>query len=71
MKEITDFSSIDCTFVASEELVKIYLDHLNHLHFFKDLQNQATVKNRRNREQGLQLERVTTIVYRVKISLCF
>ena len=66
MKEITDF-----TFVASEELVKIYLDHLNHLHFFKDLRNQATVENRRNRERGLQLERVTTIVYRVKMSLCF
>ena len=31
-KEIADFSS---TFVISEELVKIYLDHLKHLYFPK------------------------------------
>ena len=60
-KEIADFSS---TFVVSEELVKIYLDHL------KDLRNQETVEERRNRERGLQLGRVATI-WRVKISLCF
>ena len=40
-KEIADFSS---TFVVSEELVKIYLDHLKHLHFSKDLRSQATVE---------------------------
>ena len=66
-KEIADFSS---TFVVSEELVKIYLDHLKHLHFSKNLRNQATVEKRRNRERGLQLGRVAT-VWRVKISLCF
>ena len=66
-KEIADFSS---TFVVSEELVKIYLDHLKHFHFSKDLQNQETVEKRRNRERGLQLGRVATI-WRVKISLCF
>ena len=48
----------------------MYLDHLKHFHFSKDLQNQATVERRRNREQGLQLGRVATI-WRVKISLCF
>ena len=48
-KEIADFSS---TFVVSEELVKIYLDHLKHLHFSKDLRSQATVEKRRNRERG-------------------
>ena len=47
MKEITDFSS---TIVASEELVKKYLDHLKHLHFSKVLRNKATVEKRRNRE---------------------
>ena len=47
-KEIADFSS---TFVVSEELVKIYPDHLKHFHFSKDLQNQATVEKRRNRER--------------------
>ena len=66
-KEIADFSS---TFVVSEELVKIYLDHLKHFHFSKDLRNQATVEKRRNRERGLQLGRVATI-WRVKIFLCF
>ena len=66
-KEIVDFS---CTFVVSEELVEIYLDHLKHFHFSKDLRNQATVEKRRNRGRGLLLERVATI-WRVKISLCF
>ena len=42
--------------MVSEELVKIYLDHLKHFHFSKDLQNQETVEKRRNRERGLQLE---------------
>ena len=59
-KEIADFSS---TFVVSEELVKIYmyLDHLKHFHFSKDLRNQATVEKRQNREQGLQLGRVASL----------
>ena len=65
--EIADFSS---TFVVSEELVKIYLDHLKNFHFAKYLRNQATVEKRRNQEQGLQLGRVATI-WRVKISLCY
>ena len=64
-KEIADFSS---TFVVSEELVKVYLDHLKHFHFSKDLRNQATVEKRRNRESGLQLGGVATI-WRVKISM--
>ena len=55
------------TFAVSEELVNIYLDHLKHFHFSKDLRNQATVEEQRNREQGLQLGRVATI-QRVKIS---
>ena len=66
-KEIADFSS---TFTVSEELVKIYLDHLKHFHFSKDLRNQTTVEKQRNRERGLQLVSVATI-WRVKISLCF
>ena len=40
-KEIADFPS---TFVVSEELVKIYLDHSRHLHFSKDFRSQATVE---------------------------
>ena len=42
-KEIAGSSS---TFVVSEELVKIYLDHLKHLHFSKDLRSQATIEKR-------------------------
>ena len=48
--EIADFSS---TFVVSEELVKIYLDHLKHLDFSKDLRSQATAEKRRNGERGV------------------
>ena len=37
--------------MVSEELVKIYIDNLKHLHFDLqlDLRNQATVEKRRNR----------------------
>ena len=42
-KEIAVFSS---TFVVSEELVKVYLDHSKHLHFSKDLRSHATFKKR-------------------------
>ena len=47
-KEIEEFSR---TFVASEDLVKTYVDHLKHLEFLKSLGNKATTeKPRQNRE---------------------
>ena len=43
-KETADFYST--LIPVSEELMKIYLDHLKHLHFSKDLRSQATIEKR-------------------------
>ena len=75
MKKITDFSSTVTTFVVSEELVKIYLDNLKHLHFNLqlDLRNQATVEKRRNRDPIYYWQELpkTLLLSGVLKSLCF